>query len=155
MTLSKQISEHFAQAYFGGNWTDVHLKEQLADLSVQEATAKIGDLNSIASLTYHIHFFVKATLQVLEGGELYAHDKYSFDLPPVTQQAEWETFIQKIWEEAETFSNAIARLEDDQIHQVFVDRKYGSYFRNLSGIIEHTYYHLGQIVLIKKLLRSA
>jgi hypothetical protein len=31
--------------------------------------------------------------------------------------------------------------------------KYGNYYRNLHGIIEHTHYHLGQIVLIKKLLK--
>ena len=30
--------------------------------------------------------------------------------------------------------------------------KYGNYFRNLTGIIEHLHYHLGQIVLIKKLI---
>jgi hypothetical protein len=28
--------------------------------------------------------------------------------------------------------------------------KYGNYYRNIHGIIEHIHYHLGQIVLIEK-----
>jgi len=32
--------------------------------------------------------------------------------------------------------------------------KYGNYFRNIVGVIEHIHYHLGQIVLIKKILVS-
>ena len=32
---------------------------------------------------------------------------------------------------------------------------HGNYYRNLHSIIEHTYYHLGQISLIKKILNEA
>ena len=155
MELSRQISEHFRQAYFGGNWTDVNLQEQLSDLSWEEANTKISDLNTIAMLVFHIHYFVKASLQVLNGGILDAHDKYSFDLPPIKNPEEWESFLQKVREEGQAFSEAIARLDDEKIHQTFVEEKYGIYYRNLNGITEHTYYHLGQIVLIKKLLRSS
>jgi hypothetical protein len=31
-----------------------------------------------------------------------------------------------------------------------VEEKYGSVLRNIMGVIEHTHYHLGQIVLLKK-----
>ncbi|MGN6163930.1 MAG: hypothetical protein ACTHOF_05245 [Flavisolibacter sp.] len=43
-------------------------------------------------------------------------------------------------------------MADSKLDEIFVDEKYGTYYRNLQGIIEHTHYHLGQIVLIKKLL---
>jgi len=35
-----------------------------------------------------------------------------------------------------------------------MEEKYGNYYRNFHGIIEHCHYHLGQIVLIKKMLLS-
>ncbi|MGJ8593340.1 MAG: hypothetical protein ACSHXF_12375 [Aquaticitalea sp.] len=44
-------------------------------------------------------------------------------------------------------------MPDSQLNAVFVDAKYGTYLRNIDGMIEHSYYHLGQIVLIKKLLQ--
>ncbi|HAI83731.1 MAG TPA: DUF1572 domain-containing protein, partial [Chitinophagaceae bacterium] len=30
----------------------------------------------------------------------------------------------------------------------------GTYYRNILGLIEHTHYHLGQIALIKKIIRN-
>ena len=50
------------------------------------------------------------------------------------------------------FVEKVKTLEDEILHQTFVDEKYGNYYRNLVGIIEHGYYHLGQIVILKKIL---
>ena len=36
----------------------------------------------------------------------------------------------------------------------FVDQKYGDYQRNIDLMIEHAYYHLGQILILKKLLNK-
>ena len=36
----------------------------------------------------------------------------------------------------------------------FVIPKYGTYARNIHGMIEHAHYHLGQIALIKKMIQS-
>ena len=44
------------------------------------------------------------------------------------------------------------KLSDDKLFDNFADPKYGSYYRNLQGIVEHTHYHLGQIVLLKKII---
>ncbi len=43
-----------------------------------------------------------------------------------------------------------SRLWDD-----FADAKYGNCYRNLQGIIEHCHYHLGQVVVVKKLVAEA
>ncbi len=53
-----------------------------------------------------------------------------------------------------TSPGLIAQLPEGKLWEDFADKKYGSYYRNLQGIIEHTHYHLGQIVLIKKMLRT-
>lgn len=48
----------------------------------------------------------------------------------------------------------IAELSDDELKDIFIKEKYGNYFRNIHGIIEHTHYHLKQIVILKKLIRK-
>ena len=45
-------------------------------------------------------------------------------------------------------------MSDDKLTDVFVKEEYGTYHRNINAIIEHSYYHLGQISLIKKLLNE-
>ncbi|HBC04915.1 MAG TPA: DUF1572 domain-containing protein, partial [Aequorivita sp.] len=41
--------------------------------------------------------------------------------------------------------------DDEKLNEIFADEKYGTYQRNIEGMIEHCYYHLGQISLLKKL----
>ncbi|MNE76015.1 hypothetical protein D3C80_1722260 [compost metagenome] len=90
----------------------------------------------------------------MEGEPLKASDKYSFDLPSITSEDDWQKLVTKTLTEAELFAQQIEKLEESKLFQDFTDPKYGNYYRNLHGIIEHTHYHLGQISLIKKILNE-
>ena len=150
MNWTAQIARHFREVHFGGNWTSVNLKDSLAGITWQQATTKLYSLNTIAALVYHINYYVSAVLKVLEGGPLDAHDKYSFDLPLIQSREDWEKLLNKTWTDAKNFADLIEQLPGSKLENDFSEKKYGSYYRNLHGIIEHTHYHLGQIVLIKK-----
>ena len=151
MNLPEQIAKHFRQIYFGGNWTSVNLKETLADTDWQQATRKMFSLNTIAALVYHTNYYVSEVMKVLKGEPLNAHDKFSFDCPPIESQDDWAKLLDKTWTDAENFASLVEQLPEDKLWETFAGEKYGNYYRNLHGIIEHTHYHLGQIVLIKKL----
>jgi len=152
MNLTDLIAKHFRDVHFGGNWTSVNLKAALTDVTWQQATTKIYSLNTIATLVFHINYYVSAVTKVLQGEPLTAHDKYSFDLPPIQSQEQWEKLLNKTWSEAENFAKLIEQLPESKLGEMFSDEKYGNYYRNIHGVIEHTHYHLGQIVLIKKIL---
>nr|WP_295870485.1 DinB family protein [uncultured Chitinophaga sp.] len=155
MTTIQQMAKHFRDVHFGGNWTSVNLKDTLADVDWQMATTPVHRLNTIAVLVFHINYYVSAVLKVLQGGPLQASDKFSFDLPPITSEEEWQQLIAKTLAEATTFADAMEKLEDHQLAENFTDGKYGTWYRNLAGIIEHTHYHLGQISIIKKMIKTA
>lgn len=152
MSLTKQIAKHARDVHFGGNWTCSNLKDSLAGITWQQATTQVYSFNTIATLVYHVNYFVDAVIKVLEGGPLDAHDKYSFTHSPIHSEADWENMLNKVWADAETFAGLIEQLPEPQLWAYLSDEKYGSLYRNLQGIIEHTHYHLGQIVVIKKLL---
>jgi uncharacterized damage-inducible protein DinB len=153
MNTTQQLAKHCRDVHFGGNWTFVNLKDTLADITWQEATTQYQDSNTIATLLFHINYYINPVARVLQGEPLNASDKFSFDCPTITSQEEWEHLVQKALNEAEQFANEIEKLEESKLFEVFSDEKYGNYFRNLLGIIEHTHYHLGQIALIKKMIR--
>ena len=85
---------------------------------------------------------------------LNAHDKYSFDHPPLTSAADWEQLRDQCLANLETLAAQIRLFPADQLGETFVDEKYGTYLRNFMGLIEHTHYHLGQIVMIRKMINE-
>lgn len=155
MSSTKQIAKHFRDVFFGGNWTTVNVKDTLADVNLQQATTKIHDLNTIATLVFHINYYVYPVLKVLQNQPMVASDKFSFNLPPITSDEDWQKLVARVLAEAEELATQIEQLDDAKLQDVFANPKYGNYYRNLLGIIEHTHYHLGQITLIKKIIQES
>lgn len=153
MTLATQLAKQLREVLLNGRWVAAtNLKEQLDDLTWQQAVTKIGDLNSIADLTFHIDYYLAGLVDALENGQLAIRDKYSFDRPPIESAADWDALRQKIYHDAERFASLIERMDEDQIRGPFIEPKYGDNYRNFVSMVEHCYYHLGQIVLLKKLV---
>jgi len=152
MSLTQQIARHLREVHFGGNWTASNLKDNLAGITWQQAATQVYSFNTIASLVYHMNYYVSAVLKVLEGGPLDASDKLSFNLPPIQSQEDWDNLLDKTWADAENFAALIEALPEQKLGEAFSDGKYGTYYRNIHGVIEHIHYHLGQIVVIRKII---
>lgn len=148
-----QIAHRFREVILNGTWiANTNYKDQLEGLNWKTAIQKIDSLNTIADLAQHIHYYISGILNVFNGGTLDIKDKYSFDCPPIQSQDQWEEFLNKFWNDTERFAVFAEQMIDEKLNDIFVDEKYGTYHRNIEAMIEHSYYHLGQIVLIKKLL---
>lgn len=53
---------------------------------------------------------------------------------------------------SKAFVKEVSKIPDETLDKPFVIEKYGTYLRNIEGVIEHCYYHLGQISLIKRVI---
>ena len=147
------LSQRLREVFFDGKWiANTNYREQISDVTLHQANYKIHDLNSIALLTFHINYYLEGLIQVLNDGVLEISDRYSFDMPLINTDKEWSDLKDRFLKNAATFSNKVAELDDTILDQSFVDEKYGTYLRNIEAVIEHSYYHLGQLVLIKKMI---
>jgi uncharacterized damage-inducible protein DinB len=153
MNRSEEISKRLREVFLNGLWiANTNYKEQLLKLDWEQAVTKFENLNSIAALTYHINYYLSGILNVFKGGNLEIHDKYSFDLPSIASEKDWELLRESLFENAALFARYVENMSDEKLDEIFVAEKYGSYVRNIEGVIEHSYYHLGQVSLIVKLL---
>lgn len=152
MTTAQQLAKHFRGVHFGGNWTNSNIKDQLADVTLEVAKTKVHNLNTILALTFHMGYYVTGVLEVFNDRPLLIKDKFSYNYPDITTETQWRQLIGNLLFNAETLAQHIELLTEEQLKQDFTDAKYGNYFSNINGIIEHTHYHLGQIALIKKIL---
>jgi uncharacterized damage-inducible protein DinB len=155
MKSTSEIANRFREVILNGTWiANTNFKDQLENLDWKIAVSPVQNLNTIAALAQHIHYYIDGINTVFKGGNLDIKDKFSFDFHPVQSQEEWNIFLNKFWNDAEEFASLVERIPDEKLDESFVDIKYGSYKRNIEAMIEHSYYHLGQIVLIKKLLTN-
>lgn len=155
MKSTVEIANRFREVILNGTWiANTNFKDQLENLDWKIAVSPIQNLNTIAVLAQHIHYYINGINQVFKGGTLDIKDQFSFDFPPILSQEQWEVFLTKFWNDAEAFASFVEQMPDEKLDAVFVDAKYGTYKRNIEAMIEHSYYHLGQIVLIKKQLNN-
>ncbi|MDZ4679170.1 MAG: DUF1572 domain-containing protein [Saprospiraceae bacterium] len=149
------LANRLREVLLNGKWiANTNFKEQILSTHWKQAIQKVDNLNTIAVLTFHINYYLQGLLNVFNGGNLEIRDKYSFDLPEIKSEADWNTLVNNFLSNAEMFANHVEQMADSVLDQPFVDEKYGNYLRNIEGVIEHSYYHLGQISLIKKMIRE-
>lgn len=149
------IANRFREILLNGMWVaNTNYKHELISLDYQTAVTTFDSLNSIAILAQHIHYYINGMLNVFKGGSLDIKDKYSFDFPAIESQKQWDDFLIRFWSDSEEFANLIEQMPEEKLKDVFTDEKYGTYQRNIDAMIEHSYYHLGQIVLLKKILQN-
>jgi len=152
MKINLTIAGRLREVLLNGHWiANTNYKEQLNEISWQLAIQKVGNLNTIAALTYHINYYLAGLLSAFENGKLDISDKYSFDVPQINSETDWNKLVSDFLYNSEQFINQVEQMDDSIFDQPFVDEKYGNYLRNIEGIIEHSYYHLGQISLIRKI----
>jgi len=153
MNNSIQLANRFREVVLNGTWiANTNYKDQLTTLDWKTATTTFQSLNSIAALAQHVHYYIAGIKKVLSGGALEIKDIYSFDFPTIESAEQWESFLGRFWKDAEEFAALVESLPEQKLQEDFVDPKYNTFQRNIDGMTEHCYYHLGQIVMLRKIL---
>ena len=156
MTKSSDLANRLREVLLNGHWiANTNFKELITGVNWKQASQKVGNLNSIAALTFHINYYLAGILSFFSNGKFEISDKYSFDLPPVQSEEDWNRLVSEFLYNAEKFARQVEMMDDKMLDKVFVEEKYGTYWRNIEGVIEHSYYHLGQISLVKKLIMQS
>lgn len=152
-TKGQNLAKRIRELFLDGKWiANTNYKQQLEDIDVRLAIYKLGKLNTLADLTFHLNYYLKGLLHAFASGELSISDKYSFETPSLTTEQAWQELKHALLQNAHTFALAIEAMSDEQLNSIFMKEQYGTYERNMEGVLEHGYYHLGQMVLIKKLI---
>ncbi|MBI1307192.1 MAG: DUF1572 domain-containing protein [Bacteroidetes bacterium] len=152
MTLPQSLAQRIRDVYLNGKWiANTNYIDQLMQIHWQQALTRFNNLNSIAMLAYHVNYYLKGLSEAFVTGELLIRDKNSYDLPEIESENDWQNLINELKVNAEKFAGLVELIPEERLIQKFIDEKYGSWLRNIEGVIEHSYYHLGQISLLRKL----
>ena len=153
MENNRELAKRFSDVILNNSWVaNNSYKNQLTDLPLEVVLFKYQSLHNIAALAQHVHYYIAGILNVFNGGNLDIKDIYSFDFPPINTIEQWHSFLAVFWTDAASFTQKLEEMGEDTLNSIFVKKEYGTYHFNINTLLEHSYYHLGQIVLIKKLI---
>jgi uncharacterized damage-inducible protein DinB len=154
MKPSEFIAQHILEVFEGGNWTDVNFKDTLKDINHKEATTVTkASYNTIGALVYHTSFYNEIVLKRLQGINPAINDRNGFDLPLIKNENDWNELKQRCFLSAYVLSEAVKKFPEEDLSQPTITN-HSTHYKTLHGVAEHAHYHLGQIVILKKLIKS-
>lgn len=153
MKLIGHIAQHIIDVHMGDNWTDVNIKNTLQNISLKEAiTVTNASANTIAALLHHITFYNEVVLERLKGNIPFISDANGFDVPALNKENDWLDLQEKNYQSAQNLVEAVKQFSEEKLFEPVIANS-SSVYKTLHGVIEHTHYHLGQMVIIKNLIK--
>ena len=152
MKINHEIAQHITDCFDGENWTGVNIADTLKDVSWQQAQQRTtASQNTIASLLHHIFYWNGIMMQRINGINPTVPETNGFDVNELRNDNDWNELKEKAHQSFIQLANAVKNFPDEKLFATSPTGK-SSYYKNFQGIVEHAHYHLGQMVILKKLI---
>jgi uncharacterized damage-inducible protein DinB len=151
-----RLADQLRRAFEGQAWHGPSLKELLADISAEQASARpLAAGHSIWELVSHIEVWTQAAAQAVDGVPMPKIVGTPQDWPPVStvSATTWNAATMGLFRTRAALSSAIERLGDARLGETVPGRQYDFYYL-FQGVVQHSLYHAGQIALMKKSITS-
>lgn len=152
MSESKRISNLYQSVYNGNPWLEVNLTNTLENVTAEQAYRKTNpNLNTIWEIVNHLIQWRRTILRRLEGETVTAPDHNYFVPVLDPSEAAWEQSLQNLGKSQELWNTFFEDFHDADLEKIYANNNH-TYYEHIHGIIQHDVYHLGQIVILKKIL---
>lgn len=145
--IKKLLSDHFD----GSPWLDVNIVDTLKGIPASKAVRKIGNHNSIWQIVNHMIAWREGILKRVKG-EFFPSPENNFieEIKDISEEA-WQATLKKLERSQRNLLSFLESADDSILEKIYVPNNL-TYYEHLQGILQHDAYHLGQIVLLKKLI---
>jgi uncharacterized damage-inducible protein DinB len=146
----KRIDDQLRRAFEGRAWHGPSLRELLADVTAEQATARpVPGAHSTWEITLHIAAWHEGVRRRVEGERVELSPEE--DWPPVasTSEAAWQDALAALERTHTELRRMVSRLADARLQEMVAGKDHSVYVM-LHGLIQHDLYHAGQIALLKK-----
>jgi uncharacterized damage-inducible protein DinB len=152
MSESKRVSNLYQSIYNGNPWLEVTLAHTLENVTAEQAYRKINpNLNTIWEIVNHLIQWRRNILRRMQGETVTTPDHNYFVPILDSSEASWEQSLQSLGKSQELWDAFFEDFDDQDFEKIYVNNGH-TYYEHIHGIIQHDVYHLGQIVILKKLL---
>lgn len=153
MSESAHLQNQFQRAVEGNAWYGPSLAEVLADVTPEMAAARpIPNAHTIWEMVVHTGVWGATVLRRIHGELLNLTD--TGDWPPVTDTSAegWERAKQRTIDEIARLRDALSGFDTARLDRPAAEGASSPAFNQVYGALQHCAYHVGQMVMLKKLL---
>ena len=151
----ERIEEQLRLSFEGEAWHGPSVLEALVDVTHHEAAAHpISGAHSIWELALHLTGTYRLVLRRLggDGTQLSTEDEWP-PVPPATEAA-WADTLQFVRRMNRDVRQAIHGFPAERLSEPLVTESPYTAYTQFIGITQHDLYHAGQMVLLKRALRT-
>jgi len=150
MQTTKQLAADLEALQSGDSWLGYNAHEILEGISYKMAQCKAYESgNTIWQIINHISFWRETVARRLMEHKGIEEEHDGLDAPAIVNHEQWEITKQQFDKAFELLKKAILDFDGAALFREAGNR--GSYYFNITGCIQHDAYHLGQVVILKKL----
>ena len=151
MTDINRIAKLFADLQHGDCWLGVNIKEALQGVDAALAVKSINNhSNSIWLLVFHLTYWRTSVINRLNGS-LEPPPFKDFALPDELNEENWKQTLLDFENVYHQLRSTILHFKEEQLHKPS-PKPEQTFYQLMMGCLQHDAYHLGQIILIKKVL---
>ncbi|HMQ79809.1 MAG TPA: DinB family protein [Ignavibacteria bacterium] len=151
MTNIQNINKLLKDHYNGVPWIDITIAGTLKTLTAKQAAIKIDGLNSVWQIVNHMISWRNALIaRVKDKPARHPDNNFFWEVKDTTAKA-WKDTLKKFEKSQKEIIVFLGKQKDSHLEKISPASGY-SYYELVMAIIIHDTYHLGQIVLIKKMI---
>lgn len=156
MRISSYV-QRIEQMLTGEPWYGLSAAVILDDITARESTIILEHAShNIAEIVKHINSWSDYTLHKIKGNsdfELDININEDWPIVKAVTAVQWDKLKENLFLTHHSIVHLLLLLDDDFLDQQVVGKKFHYDFL-INGMCEHFVYHLGQISLLKKMIRN-
>jgi hypothetical protein len=150
MTETERIADQLRRAFHGEAWSGPSVKEVLNGVTAEMAARRpLQDVHSIWELVHHITAWVEIVEKRVQAQTVTVTDEVNF--PPVIDRTEnaWAASLRRMEEAEAALRKTVLELPQSRLDEPGIPGGDSVYIL-LHGAVQHSLYHAGQIILLKR-----
>lgn len=155
MTEKERILKTLSDLYDGRPWTDLSILQVVGDLTAEQASSKpLLQMHSVWAYLNHIVFWRKKIIALLSGHAAPPGDDPLDSAPRIdNSEAAWRETLNDLRRCHEDLMTVVSDLAEKRFEEMEESLKATNY-EMIQGIIQHDAYHLGQAMIVKKVVAA-
>ncbi|MEJ7812087.1 MAG: DinB family protein [Gemmatimonadaceae bacterium] len=153
----ERLADQIVRAAEGGAWHGPSLHELLTGVAAAQAAARpVREAHSIWELVLHLSGWTREVTRRIRGGPAGAPPAGDWPAVGDTDDAAWDAARAELAAAHTELAEVVRALGDDDLSRMVHDEREppegtrASVYGTVSGALQHTLYHAGQMALLRK-----